>query len=207
MQSPAQICNIALGRVGCQFFINSIDPPDVSQEARVCAMVYNYVLEKALQDFPWPFANKVVLLQDIGSPLAPWGYRYRYPGDCLTLKRVFPDGGVPVYGVASKTAGVPYRTVSDDTSDARSILCDYSQVYADYTARVTNPNLFPPAFVNLLAWGIAAEIATPLSADPKYAQSAAATYKNVLAEAGALSANENQQDPEGDCDLDAARNT
>lgn len=202
--SQAQICNIALGRVGCQQFINSLD--DVSAEAWTCKNFYDTVLDRVLQDFPWPFARKIVNLQDVGSPIAPWAYRYRYPNDCLQMKRVFPDGGTPRFGVASKSLGVPCQVINDDASDAQAILCDYPSVLIEYTAKVTNLSLYSPSFVNAFAWAMASEIATPLSADPKYAQAANATYQRVLAEAGALACSENQQDEEGECDLSAARN-
>ena len=204
MASQIQICNLAIGRAGSQFFINSLQDP--TSEARVCAAIYDTVLERVLQDFPWPFARIISALQDVGSPVAPWLYRYRYPNDCLQVKRVFPSGGVQMYGVPSKTIGTAYQVVNDTGSDAKAILSDIPSALVEYTAKVTNTALFSPAFVNAFAWAIVAEIATPLSADAKYAQAAATTYKGVLAEAAALASNENQQDPEGDCDLDAARN-
>lgn len=187
--SEVQICNMALGRIGCSQFISSLD--DASNEARVCNQVYTFVLERVLQDFPWPFATKYATLADIGTPVSPWGFRYRYPSDCLQIHRVLFE---------SKTEGVPYAVINDDASDAKAILCDYETAVIEYTANVTKVSLFPPSFSNALAWAIASEIAAPLSADPKYAQAANNTYSRTLAEAGALAYGESKQDtfPDGE---------
>ena len=193
--SEVQICNMALGRIGCSQFINSLD--DLSNEARVCKSVYLFTLERVLQDFPWPFATKYAQLQDIGTPVVPWGYRYRYPSDCLQIHRVLFE---------SKVSGVPYAVINDDANDAKAILCDYETAVVEYTANITKVSLFSPAFANLFAWAISSEIATPLSADPKYAQAANATYARILAEAGALAYGESQQDTLPDGELLAARN-
>lgn len=220
--SDVQICNLALGRAGCQQFIDSLD--DLSTEAMYLKRIYDLTLERVLQDFPWQFAKKYAPLSDIGTPVSPWAYRYRYPSDCLQLHRVYPQGGsivsgqvsiAPVYGQAidnaysqgylSKSAGVPFDT-SIDTPHGRAVHCDFPSAYAEYTVRVTNVALYTPAFVNTFAWALASEIFTPLSADPKYAQTAQQAYAKSLAEAGALSFGESQQDRLPDGELLAARN-
>jgi len=215
--SDVQICNIALSRAACQQFINSLDDP--TAEARVCKMVYLFTLERVLQDFPWAFARTYAELQDIGIPVKPWAYRYRYPGDCLQAHRVIPGDGVIVGGQSfagalyngalangqssyylSKTAGIPYQVIGDVDSDSKAILCDFPGAVIEYTARITKVGLFPPAFANILAWAITAEIVTPLSQDLKYAQAANQSYQRALAEAGALAFGEGQDDvlPDGE---------
>jgi hypothetical protein len=196
MTSDVQICNIALGRVGCQQFINSLDDP--TTEAAICKKIYGFTLERVLQDFPWQFATRYVDLQDVGSPVSPWGYRYRYPNDCLQARRIVPPG--------CGYTQVPFCVIADSESNGKAILCDQEAAVLEYTAHITLTGLFSPAFSNALAWAIAAEIATPLSADPKYAQVANQTYVHTLAEAGALSFGESQQAPLPDGELIAARN-
>lgn len=204
MRSDVQICNIALGRIGVQQFINSIDDP--SSEAIVASMVYDFTLERVLQDFPWPFATRHEVLQDIGSPVSPWAYRYRYPGDCLQVRRIYPAGGTYTDGTVSRNTGIPYSVISDYDNDARAILCDYEAPMIEYTAKIIKPGLFTPAFANAFAWALASEMATPLSADAKFAQAANQAYARVLAEAGTLAFGESQQEPLPDGELLAARN-
>lgn len=173
-----------------------------------------------LQDFPWPFATRYASLQDIGSPVPPWGYRYRYPLDCLQARRVLSQSSVSGSSILQEFAGGraaaqplapewlennPFIVVSDDVCDARAILCDLAAPVLEYTARITAVGMFPPAFANALAWAIASEIATPLSADVKYAQVANQTYGHALAEAGAMAFGESCQSPLPDGELLSAR--
>ena len=219
MTSDVQICNIALSRIGCQQFLNSLDDP--SAEANVCRMVYPFTLERVLQDFPWPFATRYAALQDIGSPVPPWGYRYRYPLDCIQARRVLSQSSVssssPLQEFAGGTAALqatypawlesnPFVVIADDANNARAILCDLAAPMLEYTARITSVGMFPPAFSNALAWAIAAEIATPLSADVKYAQVANQTYGHALAEAGSMAFGESCQSSLPDGELLSARN-
>jgi hypothetical protein len=55
---------------------------------------------------------------------------------------------------------------------------------------------YPPSFVNALVWALAAEIAGPLTGDPKYADYCEKKYEDTLAKAMALQYNQDREEPE-----------
>lgn len=190
--SQILMANMAIGNVGSQQFINSLD--DRSSEARVCKQFFDITLDIVLQDFPWTFATKIVPLADIGSPVAPWLYRFMYPNDCLKLRRIFPAGGTIYLGQVSKNKGIPHQVIADDVAMVKAILCDAQYAQIEYTFRNTMTGMYSPAFAAAFAMKLATYICTPLSADPKYALQAAQSYKQMLLEAAALDRMENQED-------------
>lgn len=204
MASHVLMANTAIGMVGSSQFINSLD--DRSKEARVCKQFFDLALDLVLQDFPWTFATKIVPLADVGSPAAPWGYRYQYPNDCLKLRRVFPAGGAYYLGTLSKNKGIPHKVISDAAGQLKGILCDAESAWAEYTFRNTLPGMYSPAFIAAFGMKLATFICTPLSADLKYANLADQNYKKLLLEAAALDQSENQEDVSNDDgDLNASR--
>ena len=64
---------------------------------------------------------------------------------------------------------------------------------------------YPPAFVDALAWALAAEIATPLSAKPELGLNAKKQYEEAIERAGATQWRQGQEYPELDCSLISGR--
>lgn len=180
-QSQVQICNLALMRVGVSLTISSLD--EGSAESRVLSAAYTPTLERVLTDKPWPFATRFANLEDVGSPPTGWAYRYRYPNDCIGLRRL-------MLSVDDLRTDYPYQIVEDAEANALAICTNLEVPIAEYTARITQTSLFTPQFVNALAWALAAEIAIPLSANIKLGVSAGEQYSMALDDAFAGAMNE-----------------
>lgn len=182
--TAVDICNLALGRIGISQFINSID--EASNEGRCCKRFYDLVRDRVLAEAPWNFCTRWASLQDIGTPPTGWAYRYRYPADCLSLRKVVAgeDSGATI------ARGIPYAVMEDETMGGLSVCCDSSPVMARYSVRITNEQLFSPLFVNAFAWALASELAAPLSSDPRNAANAASAYQAARLQALAASLNE-----------------
>ena len=86
MPSDVEICNIALSRVAHSQPIASLT--EKSKAAELCRMFYGPMRELVLRAFPWPFAESLVALADIGTPAPGWAYRYRYPSECLKVRNI-----------------------------------------------------------------------------------------------------------------------
>lgn len=209
-QSDVQICNMALARIGISIPIASLT--ESSNEARMCSLFYEHCRDQALQAFPWKFARKTAALQDIGTPPQGWAYRYSYPNDCLKALRLVYEGGNTLTYTNYNGGGFTYNVkpvfdvVEDSANAGRAIVANDAEVYLEYTMRVTDPTVFDPMFTSALAWLIASEIATPLSADAKYAQSAYQSYMGAVNDALANSWNEGNEGKEPDCELITGRN-
>lgn len=202
--SAVQICNMALSRIAVSQQISSLT--EASNEARVCSLWYESCRDLALQSFPWKFARKISALQDIGTPAVGWAYRFRYPNDCLKALKVTDGASDRMIGSSSATlVKIPYDVISDESNAGKAIVCDSDDIYLHYTANIQDPTLFDPMFASALAWLIASEIATPLSAAAQYSEAAYKSYIGMVNEAFAASVNEGYEGPENTSDIITGR--
>ncbi len=98
-------------------------------------------------------------------------------------------------GVRWQMPKVPYRIFAGD-DDGAIIATDLSEAYAFYIKKITNTELFPPLFVDALAWRLAAEIGTPMTASPALVRDAQAAYYSMRNRAAAAAFNEAVPDKE-----------
>lgn len=157
--SETVIANLALSHLGISKTIASLT--ERSQEALACLAFYEEARDEMLRDFPWPFAAKFAELTLVGEdPTDEWGYSYRYPSDCLTLRRIFSG-----LRTDSRQSQVKYKLGSDD--DGLLIYTDVSEPTCEYTRRFTDVLRFPPDFVMALSFRLAFYIAPRVTAgDP-----------------------------------------
>ena len=156
--SEIDICNLALLRLGTRSSVASFSEGSV--EANACARVYGLLRDMLLSSHPWSFATRRVELADLGQPPPQWQYRYAYPSDCLHIRQLHdPRGGrnVPVFLIASD--------LDDLGNPIKVVLCNLPAAQMTYTVRMEAVEMFPPHFVEALAWMIAAELANALTGD------------------------------------------
>lgn len=184
MSSVVTICNLALGNIGKED-ISSID--EASTEARSCKKFYGIVLETALQAYPWRWAGKTdALAETVNNKQNRWLYAYARPSDCLKIIRVLDEGMAEYmpHGDGIKAGGHDYAL------EGQTIFCDLSPAYLQYTRNVTDPALFPPAFVDALGMSLAARIAMPITRDLKIRADAVTLARQAMAAAQEFDANE-----------------
>lgn len=188
MATDVEICNMALGRIGVTMYIASMD--EVSKEGRVSRLLYSIVRDRVLEAFNWPFARAEAVLQDIGTPINNWEYRYRYPNDCIKPRQVVCESARnPGAG-----AEVAFIVIEDQASSAKAIACDSSPATLIYTKRITASNMFSPSFTMAFCWALAAEMVLPLAADAKLAVSCRNAYLQEVREAANHAANGQRDD-------------
>lgn len=177
-------CNMGLGYLGISTQIQSITPPDATEQAKACAFWYPKCLAETLQLAPWSFAyTSKVLASDsslagasgtVGGTYAfpGWPYAYQYPNDCLQAIAVTTYAGQrlgpafwsnwwwPITGMTYAIPKIPYKVVQSIANpNSQMILCDVpssstSPLYIFYIQYVTNTQLFTPLFGNALAFDI-----------------------------------------------------
>lgn len=202
MASSTEICNQALRHLGVSKTIANIDT-EQSSEANTCRAFYETVRDATLRDFNWPFATK---FEDLGlveeNPNDEWAYSYRYPSDCLNLRRI-------VSGNRNETAAdrIVYKISRDDSG--RLIYTDQQDAAIEYTMRVTSTEEFTPDFVLAFSFNLALFIAPQVTAgDPfKMGDRAERMYNFLMTKAQAQAANEEQPDALPDADYIVARNS
>lgn len=187
--SAVDICNLALVRAGVSKVLASME--DASVEAGVCRVTYPTALEAVLSSAPWPFAMKRAAL----SPLASGGrggftFAYNLPPDCLVVLEVFAGRRL------REDQKVPFDVEVE--ADTRVLLTDQEDAEVKYTARVENPLLFHPLFVQALSWHMAQDLAISLAKDDdastRMASRANNRYIQTLHQAIAQAVGETQKD-------------
>lgn len=197
-ESPVNICNMALGKIGISMFIAELI--ERSNEARTCRVFYDAARDRTLEEAPWKFATRVADLQVVEGAKAGWLYRYRYPNDCLVAR------SLAIEGVGPDADSLPFQVIEDEANGGKVILSNYEAASLTYTARVTNTKMFSALFDDALSWALAADIASPLSAAPGMAQSARQAYALALNVASGRNLNEGKEPQSVECQYLSVRN-
>lgn len=198
MSSDIEICNIALSRVAVTQVIASFT--EQSKEAEQCGVIYAALRDLVLQEFPWPFAESIVALADIGSPAPGWAYRYRYPANCLKVRSIVQPG---FRHALSSDQQIPYQIGYD--AGGRVIHTDQPAASCRFTFRVQDSTFFDPQFADALAWRLAMDLGLPLAAKPDLVQFASQQYQMALTLAEGSAFQESQDDPEPESEFITVR--
>lgn len=186
MASRIDIYNMALGHLAVTTTVASLT--ESTKERKTMDRFYETALDAVLRDRNWPFATKFknpALVEE--EPTDEWAFSYRYPTDCLYLRRL-------VLAARASRVRVPFRIVSDD--NGRLIYTDQEDALIEYTARITDPVRFPPDLVLALSFRLAAYAAPGLTRGDKdgLGDRALKLYIAELSLAGANALNEEQAD-------------
>lgn len=194
--TDVQIINMALVHLGhTQFIANR---SELANEAIVGDLFYDPAVQYCLEDFAWGHARKYVALGLVQTdPNDDWQYSYRYPSDCVKVRRIVTALG------RVDPAPPPFNVGQDDTG--RLIYTDTQNAVIEYTKLVTNTALFPAMFAEAVSWWLAGLMCPGLAKDRKQAAGCFQMYSLVLARAQAKDRNESQDPPELESEAIRAR--
>lgn len=189
--SDTEIANLALGHLGSSKEVGLLTT-ERSAEAAAIRRFYNESRRRVLRDFPWPFAGKIA---DLGleetNPNTEWEYAYRYPSDCLRIRRILS-------GIRTDTpdSRIPHKEGHDATG--LLVFTDESNAQLDYTADVTNVSIYPSDFVMAFSYLLAHYAAPKITGGDPFSlgQKALQLYLAEISRAQANSLNEQQDDVE-----------
>lgn len=198
MASEVSIVNRALTKLGADRILLLSDD---TQQARVMNSMYADVRDAEIRRHHWKFAIKRTSLPALADAPA-WGYQFQYPlpADFLALVQVND-----VYARSCKKGQAPWSV------EGGNILTDLqAPLKVRYVARITNPGLFDPLFVEALACKLEWEAAETLTQSSSKKSAAQEEYKFALSEAKRMDAMENPPDmlPDGgwlDSRMDGSR--
>lgn len=192
--TDAQICNMALLRIGVTRTIDSLDSP--TEEGRACKAVFDWCRDAVLASFDWPFASRwEQLAEPVGDPIQGWAHTYALPTGCLVAREIWcglrnprTDQRTP-FEVAGGLVG----------TDAEA------PVALRYTARVTH--FYPPGFKEALAWRLAIDLTLALRKDGSLYGQAKQEYEIALSRAKVEAVNEGVPDRPPPSLIEALHNT
>ena len=189
------IANMALSHVGHGVPIESFN--EGTPEAIQCRTWYDSSRLQVLAAFDWSFARRrqgLVLHGDIISetatdPLAGvWGFRYRYPADCVVARKI-------QFSTSPPKDAVPFDVETSLSGEEKTILTDLEDAVLVYTRDQKATELFSPMFVQALSHLLAAQIAFAVTNKRKTKGEQFGAYFTVLARAAAADANEGVEPP------------
>lgn len=199
--SVAQICNMALGRIGVSAKIAALT--DATNPARACETYYEATRDRLLEACPWPWANKRATLAAIADGERDgWTYAYALPVDCLVPRQLNPETRNP-----SVRDLLAFVIEYDEATQKPILLADQEAPELLYTATFPLDRVghFPPAFTDALAWALAAELVMPLSVKMDFRVRAEQMAALTLERALATALNSEQRDVEPDAESISAR--
>lgn len=198
MSSDIEICNIALSRVAHTQPIVSFT--ERSKAAELCAVFFAPLRDLVLAEFPWPFAESIVTLADIGTPAPGWAFRYRYPSNCLKVREIIQPGQ---HRSLTSDLQIPYKIGYD--VGGKVIHTDQPEAGVRFTFQVEDSTFFDPLFTDALAWRLGMDLALPLSSKPELQQYCDQQYQRALTKAEGAAFEESQDDPEPESEFMSVR--
>lgn len=172
--SDTSVCNLALQKLGATRITSLTEN---SRNARSCNACYETLRDSRLRKSAWNFAIKrTTLAPDADEPEFEFGYAFTLPTDCL---RILP----------------PARNGLDWQIENGKILTnDGDSLEVRYISRVTDPTLFDPCFVELLACDLADHMCEEITQSNTKKEAIKVDRKEAMAEARRANAFEKTSD-------------
>lgn len=108
-----EVANTALTLIGDAPNVTSLEPPNATTQARLCAQLMQDARAAVLQSHPWSFATRRTSPATIASTASTWTYAYVLPPDLLQPTAVLPpDATNDIQVVAQLVPGPTTRPTS-----------------------------------------------------------------------------------------------
>jgi hypothetical protein len=195
--TAVDICNLALARIGQRQFIGSLTDP--STAGQLCNVLYAPARDATLASAPWQFATKRATLAAVaGQTWDGWGYGYALPTDFVAVRYLYPGVRAPTL-----EQRIPYSL--EYSGSVPVLLTDQSPALLVYICNAVPEVLFPPLFVQAVAWKLAAELALGLPEKSRLAVAMENAWRAALGQAIPVDANQSQGDVEADSEIITSR--
>lgn len=178
MITKIHICNLALAQLG-QSPILSLEQEN--EKARRLNLFYAPVRDEVLRTHNWAFAaaqEPLTLLEEEADNQGR--FVYKYPADCLFMRRVFDQGN----------PRLPFEEFFRADLHSRVVLTPSGKAYGEFTRRITDENLFDSAFIKSFSLALACDLAVSLTADTQLSAQLLQKYTVSLQEARRSNASE-----------------
>ena len=171
MDAQTQIVNKALILIGAQRILSMAD---AGNEAQTAAELWDSVRDAVMRAYPWNCCVRQATLAALSStPAFGYSYQYQLPQDPLCLR----------------VLGMQYHD-SIFRIQGRYLLTDESTCSITYIARETDITIWDPLLKEAVAARLASELAYPLSNSATLAKTRWDLYREILAEARSIDAQE-----------------
>ncbi len=200
MSTKVEICNLASTHLGIGHSISNFDT-DQSEEGASYRAVYDTVLRNVLRKYPLPFTTKITTLAlVVEDPNTEWEYSYRYPTDCIAIRRILSGTRAD-----TRQSRIPYKIGAD--SQGIVIWTDQENAEIEYTYYANNPNHYPSDFVMAFSYYLAHVVSKRISIGDQFklGDRAYQMFLLEISEAVARAFNESQSEEEIESEFIRAR--
>lgn len=194
------IINRALSQLGVP---NIVALDEDSEAANRASGIFDQMRDSLLRSCYWQFAGYVDTLALLSNETTPqWTYLYAYPPKCLMIRKIFDQSCANPGGDLIADAfffgdlwlfyhpEFRYKEMISPTSFTKSIACNVNPAYIEYTYQVTDPNQWDTLFTDCMVYGLAAELAHPLTGNTDLRDKMNKEADNCTTEAKRLNAQE-----------------
>lgn len=188
MTSPVVVANLALSHLGDAGTVTTLDPPDGTRQAALCARFFDLARKSMLEARDWTFATQRTTVADLSDPVGPWLYRYAYPNNCIRVSKVLST-------TSEEHEPTEPFTVEANSSGVRTILTDVETASVVYVHNVTDLTRFTTGAITALSYLLASYVAGPLIKGEEgagMANSMLQTYLVMLAAASTADASQHR---------------
>jgi hypothetical protein len=191
MASQVDIVKLALGHVADAARVNSIDPPDSSNQAQLAAIYYPIAQDQVLEARNWDFATRRHVLVEslVEFEDGEWGFTYNMPSNYIRAIKVVPPGAPMDH------PGYPFKIESDLSELDTILLTNVEDAILHYLYREEETGRYSPSFIVALSYLLGSYFAGPLIKGKNgmtVKRALKGEYKTALNEAGAHNANAQQ---------------
>ena len=148
-----EVFNAALKLVDSPSLLESWE--DQREAAQVCRQFYEDIRTELLDSFPWTFATKEVLLEELDLEHSNWRFVYKYPEGFLKISRLHLRN-------SEREEKYAVELMDFQGSEVQVVLSDCSEVYLRGIRDIRHG--FDRIFKRLLEFTLAESIAEPLGA-------------------------------------------
>lgn len=174
MAAVVDICNTALGHLGDDATVASIDPPDGSVQAGHCARFYPLSRDELLEMHSWRFnTQRAMLALAADDPPVGWAFAYALPS--LTVQPIAvlmptqlpdmfagPSTGLVTPSDLDAENRFPFIVEASPTDGTPILYTNVENATLIYKVGVTDSAKFTPLFTAALARLLAAKLAGPI---------------------------------------------
>lgn len=147
---PVRCANNALRLIGIGQKIASLN--DNNHRAEACNDAYPEAVDLVLSQFNWPFTSQRIALGLVEEePNDDWAFSYRYPIDCVVIRRIASSAGLPDY------VPTPFTLGQDVTG--RLIYTDMEDAIVEYSGTMDDPGEWPTCLADAVSGELAERIA------------------------------------------------
>lgn len=198
MYTDTIIANMALGHVGTAGNIDSVTS-DQHPNAEAVREYYDVALRITLRAFTWPFARRIralTLLETLDPKVYQWQYRYQKPVDSIKFVKINSD-----IRNDTRQSRVPHKIFVD------GIYTDRVDAVGQWIVGNVTEDMFEDDFALALSYRLAHLIAPRVTRgdDFRKGQSALKYFDQLIADAKANAANEEQEEEDPLSEFERAR--